>query len=352
MPSFHDLTVTDLKKTTRDAVIVTLAPTNGGDFSFDAGQYLTFRRNFDGTELRRAYSLCAGRDDGRLQVGIKQVDGGAFSTWANTDLKVGDRLEAMRPMGHFYASPAPGSARHSVGFAAGSGITPVLSILRTELAANPAATFTLVYGNRNANTIMFREELADLKDQYMRRLNVIHVLTDGSQDIDLFHGRIDAAKCAALFRDCIDVRAISTAYICGPEGMIDAVSGALEDHGLARARIRKELFASTQPGRAKQRPKPVASHADGNKARVTLNGETRSFVMQSGTSLLEAAQSQNIDAPFACCAGVCSTCKARVLAGDVEMVANHALEDYEVEQGYVLTCQSYVKSNHVAFDYE
>ncbi|MEM1302917.1 MAG: FAD-binding oxidoreductase, partial [Pseudomonadota bacterium] len=177
MPRFHEMTVTNVEKTIRDAVVVTLNPVNGGDFSFTQGQYLTFRRTFDGQELRRSYSICAGRDDGILQVGIKRVDGGAFSTWANTELKVGDTLEAMPPMGSFHAGATAATAPHFVGFAAGSGITPILSILRTELAANPLATFTLVYGNRNINTIMFRDELSDLKDMYMGRLSVIHVLT-------------------------------------------------------------------------------------------------------------------------------------------------------------------------------
>ncbi|MCH2078203.1 MAG: 2Fe-2S iron-sulfur cluster-binding protein [Rhodobacteraceae bacterium] len=351
MPQFHALKVTDLAKTTRDAVVVTLAPEDGAAFSFAPGQYLTFRRDFDGDELRRSYSICAGRDDGTLQVGIKRVDGGAFSSWANTELAVGDIVEAMVPMGSFHAE-TEADAPHIVGFAAGSGITPILSILKSELAQNPEATFTLVYGNRSIHSIMFRDELADLKDLYMGRLSVIHLLTDESQDIDLFHGRIDGAKCADLFRQWIDVSTISMAYICGPEGMAEDVSGALQKHGLEKARIRRELFASSQPGRAKQRPKSDAEARQGIKARVTIGGETRTMTMTQDMTLLEAARDNAIDPPFACCAGVCSTCKAKVLEGEVEMAANHALEDYEVEQGYVLTCQSYVKSEKVVFDYD
>ena len=352
MPRFHEMTVTGIEKTIRDAVVVTLNPANGGDFSFTQGQYLTFRRDFDGQELRRSYSICAGRDDGILQVGIKRVDGGAFSTWANTELQVGDTVEAMPPMGSFHAEATDTVAPHFVGFAAGSGITPILSILRTELAANPMATFTLVYANRNINTIMFRDDLSDLKDLYMGRLSVIHVLTDETQDIDLFQGRIDAKKCAELFRQWIDVRSIAMAYICGPEGMINAVAHALEAHGLPKDKIRFELFASAQPGRAKVRPTSDADQTDGITARVTVDGETRSFSMDRSTSLLDAALGNKVDAPFACCAGVCSTCKAKIISGEVEMKSSHALEDYEVEQGYVLTCQAFPKSDSVVFDYD
>ncbi len=351
MPQFHPLEVTDIQKTIRDAVVVTLKP-QGGDFRFTQGQYLTFRRDFDGNELRRSYSICVGQDDDVLQVGIKRVAGGAFSTWANTELAVGDTVEAMPPMGNFYAE-AEGDAPHSLAFAGGSGITPILSILRTGLANDALARFTLVYANRNPNTIMFREEIEDLKNQYLDRFNVIHMLEDDSQDIDLFHGRVDAEKCAALFRNWIDPASIDMAYICGPEPMMLAISEALADHGLSKEQIRFELFASGQPGRL---PKPVAGAAEmeaGVQGRVTLGGEARSFVIPQNTSLLDAAISNNIDAPFACKAGVCSTCKAKVLEGEVEMVANHALEDYEVEAGYVLTCQCYpVSTKKVVWDYD
>jgi len=285
-------------------------------------------------------------------VAIKRVNGGAFSTWANTELKVGDRIEAMPPMGNFYAEADDTPSPHFIGFAAGSGITPVLSILRTELAANPQAQFTLVYANRNNNTIMFRNEISDLKDQYMGRFSVIHVLTDEAQDIDLFQGRINEAKCAELFRQWIDIDTVNMAFICGPRGMTEVVAKSLEDHGLDKGKIRFELFASAQPGRAKLQPVSDAEQKADISARVTIDGETRSFSMDRSTSLLNGALCNNIDAPFACCAGVCSTCKAKVISGEVEMRSNHALEDYEVEQGFVLTCQSYVKSDSVVVDYD
>ncbi len=352
MPQFHDLTVTDIHKTIRDAVVVTLEPKNGADFQFTQGQYLTFRRDFNGQELRRSYSICAGQSDGKLQVGIKKVDGGAFSTWANTDLAVGDTLEAMPPMGEFYAQ-ADAQAAHYLAFAGGSGITPILSILRTGLVNDPGAKFTLVYANRSPNTIMFREELEDLKSQYLGRLSVIHVLEDDSQDIDLFHGRVGAEKCAALFEHWIDITTVDMAFICGPEPMMLAISQALSDHGLRKEQIRFELFASGQPGRAPQRAKSTDQTSDGVEGRVTIGGETRSLMIPADTSLLDAALQANFDAPFACKAGVCSTCKAKVMEGEVEMVTNHALEDYEVEAGYVLTCQCYpVSGEKIVWDYD
>lgn len=352
MPQFHKLKVTAIEKTIRDAVVVSLAPVDGADFSFIQGQYLTFRRDFDGQEIRRSYSVCAGLDDGKLQVGIKKVPGGAFSTWINTEVAVGDTLEAMPPMGKFFAK-SDAEEPHYLAFAGGSGITPILSILRTGLKAEPNARFTLVYANRSPNTIMFREELEDLKNLYLGRFSVIHILEDGGQEIDLFKGRIDGKKCAALFQAWIDVETVDMTFICGPEPMMLAISDALVAHGVSKDRIRFELFASSQPGRL---PKPVVDASemqDGVEGRVTIGGETRSVIIPEQTSLLEAALLQNLDAPFACKAGVCSTCKCKVLEGDVEMVANHALEDYEVEAGYVLSCQAYpVTANTIRWDYD
>ncbi|WP_370229190.1 2Fe-2S iron-sulfur cluster-binding protein [Cognatishimia sp.] len=352
MTQFHELKVTSVQKTIRDAVVVSLEPTDTADFSFVQGQYLTLKHEFDGIELRRSYSICSGVEDGVLQVGIKRVSGGAFSTWANTDLAEGDVIQAMPPMGNFYAKPAEDSP-HYLGFAVGSGITPILSIIKTALTTEPDARFTLVYGNRNPNTIMFREDLEDLKNQHLGRFNVIHILNDDSQEIDLFRGRIDAGKCQALFDAWIDIQTVDMAYICGPEGMMTSVSEALQQTGLAKDRIRFELFASSQQGRL---PTPVADAREmegGIEARVTMGGETRSLLIPEQTSLLDAALGGNLDAPYACKAGVCSTCKCKVVEGDVEMVANHALEDYEVEAGFVLSCQAYPTSaKKIIFDFD
>lgn len=358
MPQFYPLSVTAIKKTTRDAVIVSLQPVREGEFRFTPGQYLTFRRDFEGSELRRAYSICAGSHEGLLQVGIKQVAGGTFSTWANSQMKVGDRLDATPPLGSFYAKTRA-ALPHILAFAAGSGITPILSIIKTELALQPNARVTLVYANRNPSTVMFREELEDLKNRYLSRLSIVHILSEGRQDIALFSGRIDAEKCAALFDHWIDLPSVTTAYICGPEGMMHSVAASLEAQGLEKAQIRMEFFAlshqsqGTQSGQAAEQPEAAATPEAGVQGRVVLGGATRSLVIPPNQSLLDAALAAGLDAPYSCKAGLCATCKAKVRAGDVKMLANYALEDEEVEAGFVLTCQCVLVSpKGVVWDYD
>lgn len=353
MARFHQLEVTGLRKTIRDAVEVTLAPVNGADFSFIQGQYLTFRRDFDGTELRRSYSICSGLDDGLLQVGVKRVDGGAFSTWVNTELKIGDRIEAMAPMGRFHAQISPEAARHHLAFAGGSGITPVLSIIRTVLAREPHSRLTLVYANKAINTIMFREELEALKNRYMGRLTVVHILEADAQDIDLFTGLVTEEKCAELFARWIDIGSVDLAFICGPEPMMHGIVVALKAHGLTDEQIKFELFKSAQPGRLDLPPPSKATAQEAvAKARITLDGATRTVSMAKGQTVLEAALAHDLDAPFACRAGVCSTCRCKVTQGEAELRANHALEDYEVAQGFILSCQAIPVTDEISVDYD
>jgi len=345
MSRFHPLTVTELRRETRDAVVLTLVPRDQDRtlFDFTQGQYLTFRRDFDGEELRRSYSICAGTDEGVLRVGIKRVDGGAFSTWANETLAPGMILEAMPPMGKFFTPIEPDAEKHYLGFAGGSGITPLVSIIKTVLAREPGSRFTLVYANRQISSIMFREDLEDLKNRCMGRFSVIHVLEQEGQEIDLFTGRIDAAKMTALFEHWLDASSVDTAFICGPEPMMLAIAASLRDHGLPEARIKFELFASGQPGRARQKAvsKQAVAPGTGTQATVTLDGVTRSFEMpRQDQSILDAVLAADLDAPYSCKAGVCSTCRCKVLEGEVEMAVNHALEDYEVRAGYALACQS------------
>lgn len=356
MARFLPLDVTDVQQNTRDAVVVTLRP-RGEDaqrFAFIQGQYLTFRREFDGEELRRSYSICAGLDEGVLKVGIKRVDGGAFSTWANENLSAGAVLEAMPPMGNFHLPLDADTGRSYLAFAGGSGITPVLSILKTVLAREPKSRFTLIYANRQMSSIMFREELEDLKNIYLWRLSVIHVLEAEGQDVELFTGRVDAEKMTALFTHWVNPADVDAAFICGPEPMMLTIASSLKAVGMTDEQIKFELFASGQPGRAKH--KAVSQTADSSEAcevTVTLDGVTRNFRMpKAGQSVLEAALSNKLDAPYACKAGVCSTCRAMVLEGDVEMLTNHALEDYEVKQGYVLTCQCYPLSDTIVVSYD
>jgi ring-1,2-phenylacetyl-CoA epoxidase subunit PaaE len=353
MARFYPLTVTDVTKTTRDAVAITLEARDGGDFTFTQGQYLTFKRDFDGTELRRSYSICSGTHDGALRVAIKKVPDGAFSLWANDDLTSGMVINAMEPMGKFHTRIEPDKAKTYLAFAGGSGITPVLSILKTVLVAEPLSQVTLVYANRSVSSIMFREELEDLKNQHMGRLSIIHILETDAQDIDLFQGRIDGDKCTALFTYWIDIASVDTAFICGPEPMMLAIAQALRDHGLTKDQIKFELFASAQTGRVARRSKSAeTTQSDTIATTISLDGMSRSFDMDKSMTVLEAALENAMDAPHACRAGVCSTCKCKVLEGEVDMVANHALEDYEVEKGYILSCQSYPISARIVVDYD
>ncbi len=347
MPRFHPLEITDIRRETEAAVVLSLSPQRG-DFSFEAGQYLTFRKEFDGTELRRCYSVCAAPEEG-LQVGIKAVNGGAFSSYANSELKVGDVLEAMEPMGSFGAK----QAANNLGFAGGSGITPLLSIIKNTLQADENTTFTLVYANRSVASTMFRDELQDLKDRFLSRFHVLHILEDNAQDIDLFAGRLDAEKLDGLFKGWVNIDAVDQAFICGPAPMMEAVKAGLLKH-LPAEKISIEQFLSDQPGRAAQPTAALASAGPRGalQATVLLDGVSHEVALDAETSVLQAALDAKLDAPYACRAGVCSTCKARLVEGEVEMRANQALEDYEVEQGYILTCQSHAKTDKIVVDYD
>ncbi|WP_372885834.1 2Fe-2S iron-sulfur cluster-binding protein, partial [Shimia sp.] len=264
-------------------------------------------------------------------------------------------LQAMPPMGGFFTALDAANEKTYLGFAGGSGITPVLSIIKTTLAAEPKSTFTLVYANKGVNTIMFREELEDLKNTHMGRFNVIHVLEADAQEIDLFTGLVTEEKCAQLFdTGWIDIASVDTAFICGPEPMMLGIAAALRKAGLDDAQIKFELFASSQPGRAKKKAvsKGTASGANQASAAITLDGATQTIQMPKDETILDAALGNRMDAPYACKAGVCSTCRCKVIEGEVEMVANHALEDYEVEKGYVLSCQSYPVTDTVVVDFD
>ncbi|MEM9581291.1 MAG: 2Fe-2S iron-sulfur cluster-binding protein, partial [Pseudomonadota bacterium] len=260
---------------------------------------------------------------------------------------------AMPPMGSFTSDVDAAAARNYLGFAGGSGITPVLSIMKTLLARESASTFTLVYANKGVNTIMFREEIEDLKNTYMGRLTVIHVLETDAQDIDLFTGLVTEEKCAQLFEQWIDIKSVDLAFICGPEPMMLGIAKALEGHGLAKDQIKFELFASGQPGRAKRKASSAAADLSQKiKLQITLDGATRTVEMDKDTSVLDTGLENSLDMPFACKAGVCSTCKCKVIEGEVEMATNHALEDYEVARGYVLSCQSFALTDKVVVDYD
>jgi len=357
MTKFYPVTVSDVRRETRDAIVLTLdVPQEYRDaFRFAPGQYLTLRTSIDGDEIRRSYSICAAANDEHLRVGIKKVAGGLFSNWASEHLAPGQVIEAMPPMGNFHVPLDAKRKRHFVAFAAGSGITPLLSIIKTTLVAEPQSSFTLFYGNRASSSIMFREELEDLKNEHLDRFSLIHVLSREQQDIDLFNGRINKEKCDQLLDHWIDVSSIDTAFICGPQDMMLGVAQSLEEHGLDKRQIKFELFATSTPSRRQRRPEETKTidHKNLCEATIVIDGRARTISFEKGTSsVLDAAAAEGLELPYACKGGVCSTCRAMLVEGEVDMDANFALEDYEVARGYILTCQSYPVTDKILVNFD
>ncbi len=355
MSKFHPLRVAKVERETRDAVAVTFAVPGplAAQFRFAAGQHLTLRARIDGEEFRRSYSICSAAHDGALRIAVKRNPYGRFSNWANEKLQAGDTLEVMPPLGHFGVPLDAASRRHYVAFAAGSGITPVLSIVATTLAAEPQSEFTLFYGNRASATVMFREELAALKDLHLTRFNLVHVLSREAQDVELLHGRIDRERAKALLAHWADVEDVDAFYVCGPEGMMDSVVAALHDLDVPDAKIRVERFATSIPKHEHKASAPAEPGHTEAEVTVILDGTTRSFVVEKGKeSLLEAGLRHGIELPYSCKGGVCSTCRAKLVVGEADMDANFALEDYEVARGFILTCQSYPVTDRVTVDYD
>jgi ring-1,2-phenylacetyl-CoA epoxidase subunit PaaE len=322
-------------------------------FAFRQGQYLTLRTTIDGEDVRRSYSICSAVQDDQLRVAIKRTPGGQFSSWANDSLQPGAQLDVMPPSGNFNVPLDAASARHYLAFAAGSGITPILSIVKTTLLAEPGSRFTIVYGNRASSSVLFRDELTDLKDGYMDRLRLVYVMSREQQDIELFNGRITEDKCTQFLRQWIDIKAIDVAFICGPEDMMHGVSRALQAAGLAKEQIRIELFAASAPTRERTPRAVAASARQHTEVTVIMDGSAASFTMDRDTeSLLDAGLRAGIDMRYSCKGGVCSTCRCKVLAGEVEMDVNYALEDYEVARGFVLSCQSFPVTDKVVVDFD
>lgn len=313
---------------------------------------MTLRARVGGDEVRRSYSICSAPHEEKLAIAIKRVEGGVFSTWAHRTLVPGASIDVAPPQGRFGTGPAPARGRHVLAFAAGSGITPLLSILKDTLATEPHSTFTLVYSNRATSTTMFREELLDLKDRYLDRFVLLFVMSREQQDVPAFSGRIDGAKCDALFAGWIDATTVDTALVCGPFEMTEAVSAALRAHGLSQERIRTELFAAgARPPRAAA---TSASESAGVvKAYVVADGRRREFeIARRNETVLQAGLRQGIDLPYSCTGGVCSTCRALLVEGEVDMDVHYALEDYEIKRGYVLTCQSYPVTDTIGIDFD
>lgn len=353
---FHKLRVAEVKRETPDAVSVRfeLPDSLREAFQFRAGQHLTFRREFGGEEIRRNYSVCVSPSEGVLKIGVKQISGGAFSTWVNTELKAGDELEVMAPHGSFCWNFEPSVQREYVAFAGGSGITPVLSLMKTALALEPSSRCTLFYGNRNSMGVMFLEEIAALKDRYLDRFSVFHFLEEEEEEIELFNGRLDRAKAEDILSTLVHPQNVDAFFICGPGPMMDAIEEALIAKGVDKPRILIERF-TTGPMSAAQAAaaRALEEKAAGLKMSVTLNGRRMQVAFDPANhSILDNVRAAGLPAPFACKGGVCATCRAKVTAGEVEMKVNYGLSAEEIADGYVLTCQATPVTEGVALTYD
>jgi ring-1,2-phenylacetyl-CoA epoxidase subunit PaaE len=357
MIHFHTLQVQKLTRETDDCVSITFdVPNSLKDiFQFAPGQSLTVRTHLNGAEVRRNYSICTSPLEGVLKIAVKKVAGGLFSTWVFEKLGEGDFLEVMPPVGKFCTPLHPANKKSYVAIAAGSGITPVLSIIKTTLQTEPQSRFTLVYGNRTRSSIIFKEELEALKDKYLSRFRVIHILSRERTDAGINYGRIDEAKCSQLFKTLIPLAHTDEIFLCGPEELIFLVSDFLIEKGFSKAHIHFELF--TIPGHKKSivTTHPSTENPTGPTAKISikLDGVLFDFdLAYDGQSILDAALAQGAGLPYACKGGVCCTCKARLREGGVDMDVVWGLEQDEIAQGYILTCQSHPKTEKVVVDFD
>ena len=348
---FHSLPVT-VRPETADSVCVTfhVPPDLREHYRHLPGQHLVLRTELDGEDVRRSYSICSTANGDELQVGVKRIDGGVFSTYATTVLADGDTLEVMPPIGEFVHVPDPTAHGEYVALAAGSGITPVLSILTTTLESEPASRCTLVYGNRTSSSIMFIEEIEALKNRFPDRFQVIHILSREPHEIPLFEGRIDADKLRTLCGSLIDVDQIDKWFVCGPLEMVETAQHTLDELGVAAERVHSELFFDQ---RIERPPEPADSGEAMATLTLTLDGRTSVVnVDPDGPPLLDYARSARSEVPFACRGGMCATCKARVIEGEVTLEKNYALTAEELDAGYVLTCQAHPVGGDVRITYD
>lgn len=353
---FHSLEIKEVRREIADAVSLLFAiPEELKDeFRFSPGQHLTLRSEIAGEDIRRNYSICAAPHEGELRVAIKQVAGGLFSGFANTSLSAGQKLDVMPPHGSFTWQFDPARTATYAGFAGGSGITPILSLLKTALATEPNSQFVLFYGNRASNSIMFLEEIAGLKNRFMGRLQVFHFLDDEEGDFDILNGRLDVEKIGAVLGSLVDPADLDAAFICGPGPMMDAVEKGLVEAHVPSDRILVERFTVGAMSEAQlAAAREMERKAEGKPITITINGRKRKLAFDSAkASILENARAAGLPAPFACKAGVCATCRAKVVKGEVRMIQNYGLSPEEVRQGYVLTCQAVPISDEVELDFD
>ena len=356
MSRFHDLTVTNIDRQTSDAVAISLdvPPDLVDDFQYLPGQYLTLSATIGGEDVRRSYSICSAPGDEHLKVGIKKVEDGLFSSFVNDQLAVGDTISVMPPEGRF--TPELGGDHHYLLIAAGSGVTPMLSIAKTVLTNEPHSQITLVYGNKTTATIMFREELEDLKDRHMGRFSLVHVLSREAQDIDILHGRIDGERITRLAEaGLLDPASADLTFICGPGEMIESVSEAVRQLGVESRRIRFERFTvdgEMSPARAPSKAvREVAKK--GVSVEVMLDGARRDFtIADPEKTVLAASKDAGLELPFSCAGGMCCTCRCRIVEGSAEMAVNYSLQPWEIEAGFTLACQSRPTSEKLVLDFD
>jgi ring-1,2-phenylacetyl-CoA epoxidase subunit PaaE len=354
-PRFHRLTIREIRPETPDTVSVAFAVPEAlrEAYRFTPGQYLTLKLEHGGEELRRSYSICSGLDDGELRVAVKKIEGGRFSGLLGETVKAGQPIEVMTPMGRFGIAPEAAAARTYVGLACGSGITPILSLIKSALAREPKSRFFLFYGNRTTASIIFREALEDLKDRFVERFSVFHILSREAQDVPILNGRVDAAKVELLLTHVVPAGTVDHAFVCGPGTMLDDAQAVLKRLGLRDKQIHVECFTPAESGGGRPVPAPlVIDKAPKATAEAILDGVRHSFPVAEGEAIVDAALRAGLELPYSCKGGMCCTCRARVLEGEVEMRQNYSLEPWEIAAGYALTCQALPKTMRVVVDYD
>jgi ring-1,2-phenylacetyl-CoA epoxidase subunit PaaE len=354
-PLFHELTVRRVEPDTAEAVVVSFDVPEAlrEVYAFTQGQYLTLRKTIAGEDLRRSYSICAGVDDGELRVGVRKVKGGVFSNWINEQLRPGDSIAVMAPQGRFFVPLDPAARRHHVGIAGGSGITPILSILKTVLAREPLSTASLIYGNRMLKSTMFKEELEDLKNKYLTRLSLHHVFSDEPTDAPLNMGLMDRAKIADFLGSVVPASGIDHVYVCGPYQMNDEAEAALLAAGVPEDRIHIERFGIAPQAAGAVIHQALPGDAETAKIVIIRDGLRREIdFFKDQPSILDAASAAGMEVPFSCTSGVCGTCRAKLVEGEVRMERNFALDKADLANGFVLTCQAHPVTERVVLSFD
>lgn len=354
MASFHKLRIKDIRKETSECVSIAFdIPADlKSEFVYKQGQYITLKLNINGEEIRRSYSACSSPlTDENLRIAVKAVENGRMSTYLNNGIEPGLEVEVMKPMGNFYTEMQPGDSNHYVAFAAGSGITPIMSILKTALKVSDKNRFTLFYGNRRTEEIIFKSELDQLIETYGARLDVIHILSRENTSDPLFSGRITVDKCRELFEQYESAKNGDDYFLCGPFDMIMSIKDHLESSGIAKEQIHFELFSTPTEDATEQTESTVESFTE-SKVKIVLDGDEMDITVPKGENILDAALDAGLDAPYACTGGSCCTCRAKIIEGGAEMDVNYALTDKEVEDGYILTCQSHPTTSTMVVDYD